>query len=51
MKLLALVLLLTLLPLSGCSNLRVAGEIRTDYGSIRSDGKTITLVADYRNQK
>lgn len=35
---------LTFLP--GCASLRVAGKIATPYGSIASDGKTVTIEAD-----
>lgn len=33
---------------SGCANMRIAGKILTPYGTIGSDGKTITIEADVR---
>jgi len=34
--------------ISGCANLRIAGKILTPYGTIGSDGKTVTIEADVR---
>ena len=43
-----LALLAILLGLAGCANLRIAGKILTPYGTIGSDGKTVTIEADVR---
>lgn len=40
--------LLTLALLAGCAGLNIRGQLLTPYGTISSDGKTVTVAADTR---
>lgn len=33
---------------TGCAGYRITGGLQTDYGTITSDGKTVTILADAR---
>jgi hypothetical protein len=45
---LAMFIALIGLLLTGCAGFRISGGIQTDYGSITSDGKSVTILADAR---
>lgn len=42
---LAILIAAAIAVLSGCETYRVAGRIATPYGSVSSDGKTVTVEA------
>jgi hypothetical protein len=47
-KKLTIALALLALVISGCANYQIRGTLHTPFGSVSSDGKSLTIEADTR---